>query len=183
MITDVLTQFSGGYASGVATGQTVTGTDTTVLSTNTYDLGVARDLQTAPAVVQQGRYAEAEPLFRKAIAFATFRGFRTRFDSTRASRTNNCTRNGTCSRSDAKHTTERGFFRDRCGALVATLQPIFESLSSSASGCASLNSPSGFFSDFTGSHQQKLSRRERYSGFAPIATAFLIAVSILAAAI
>ena len=44
MITDVLTQFSGGYANGAATGQTVTGTDTTVLSTNTYDLGVARDL-------------------------------------------------------------------------------------------------------------------------------------------
>jgi predicted RecA/RadA family phage recombinase len=44
MITDVLTQFSGGYSGGVATGQTVTGTDASVLSTNTYDLGVARDI-------------------------------------------------------------------------------------------------------------------------------------------
>jgi len=44
MITDALLQLSGGFSSGVATGQTVTGTNTTVLSTNTIDLGSARDI-------------------------------------------------------------------------------------------------------------------------------------------
>lgn len=44
MITDALLQLSGGFSSGVATGQTVTGTNTTVLSTNTVDLGSARDI-------------------------------------------------------------------------------------------------------------------------------------------
>jgi hypothetical protein len=44
MITDALLQLSGSYAAGVLTGQTVTGTNTAVLSTNTLDLGVARDI-------------------------------------------------------------------------------------------------------------------------------------------
>ena len=45
MIQDANAIFSGSIsAAGVVSGQTVTGTDTTVLSTNTYDLGVARDV-------------------------------------------------------------------------------------------------------------------------------------------
>lgn len=45
MIIDANTIFSGALsAAGVMTGQTVTGTNTSVLSTNTYDLGVARDI-------------------------------------------------------------------------------------------------------------------------------------------
>lgn len=45
MILDANTILSGALtAAGVVTGQSVTGTNTSVLSTNTYDLGVARDL-------------------------------------------------------------------------------------------------------------------------------------------
>lgn len=43
MLTDALCQLSGSIAGNVVTGQTVTGTGN-VLSTNTYDLGVARDI-------------------------------------------------------------------------------------------------------------------------------------------
>lgn len=44
-IIDAFTVFSGSTsAAGVISGQTVTGTNTSVLSTNTYDLGVARDI-------------------------------------------------------------------------------------------------------------------------------------------
>jgi len=45
MLLDANTILSGSLsAAGVIGGQTVTGTNTSVLSTNTYDLGVARDL-------------------------------------------------------------------------------------------------------------------------------------------
>lgn len=45
MLLDANTILSGSLsAAGVITGQTVTGTNTAVLSTNTYDLGVARDI-------------------------------------------------------------------------------------------------------------------------------------------
>jgi len=44
MITDALTTLSGSIVGNTVSGQSVTGTNTTVLSTNTYDLGVARDI-------------------------------------------------------------------------------------------------------------------------------------------
>ena len=44
MITDALLALSGSISGNTVTGQTATGTDTTVLSTNTVDLGVARDI-------------------------------------------------------------------------------------------------------------------------------------------
>lgn len=44
MITDALCQLSGALTGNTVSGQSVTGTNTSVLSTNTYDLGVARDI-------------------------------------------------------------------------------------------------------------------------------------------
>ena len=44
MLTDALCQLSGSIVGNTITGQSVTGTNTSVLSTNTYDLGVARDI-------------------------------------------------------------------------------------------------------------------------------------------
>jgi hypothetical protein len=51
MYVDALLALSGSISGNTVTGQTATGTDTSVLSTNTIDLGVARDI------------GEGEPLF------------------------------------------------------------------------------------------------------------------------